>query len=134
MLRLTLISGVLLFACHAHAQMAVDFEWRLEHRCSTASPALKISGAPPGTTKFLANMVDNDFTSFVHGGGTVDAPNSPDFEIPPGALKSYKGPCPPNFSNFGHDYVWTVQAVDSMGKLLASATKTKTFSSAKVPK
>ena len=132
--RLTLISIVFLFACNAQAQMAVDFEWRLEHRCSTVSPALTISGAPSGTTKFLANMVDNDFTTFVHGGGAVEASNPTDFEIPSGALKSYKGPCPPNFFNFGHDYIWTVQAVDSAGKVLAIATKTKTFSSAKVPK
>ena len=114
--------------------MAVDFEWRLEHRCSNISPVLIVSDLPAGTTKLAVKMVDNDMTSFMHGGGIVEGPNLPNLEIQSGALKNYKGPCPPNFSNFGHDYSWTVQALDTTDKVLATATKTKTFSSAKVLK
>lgn len=79
-------------------------------------------------------MVDNDFTSFDHGGGSVDASSLVNSGIPSGALKRYRGPCPPNFSSFGHDYTWTFQAMDAAGNVLATATKTKTFLSAKVSK
>lgn len=79
-------------------------------------------------------MVDNDMPSYAHGGGVVDIASVTEFGIEPGALKDYKGPCPPNFRSFGHDYSWTLKALDSSGTVLATAVQTKTFSSAKVVK
>lgn len=114
--------------------MAVDFEWLREHQCSAKSPAIVVVGIPAGATRLAANMVDNDMPSYLHGGGSVEIASANEVKIEPGALKDYKGPCPPNFSNFGHDYSWTVKALDSSGKILATAIQTKTFSSAKVPK
>ena len=134
MFRVFLLSTIFFLGCNAHAQMAVDFEWKLEHRCSTVSPAFSISELPAGTNSLVAKMVDNDFTTFDHGGGSVEAASLFNSGIPAGALKRYRGPCPPNFSSFGHDYTWTFQAMDAAGKVLATATKTKTFSSAKVSK
>ena len=134
MFRVFLLSAILFLGCNAHAQMAVDFEWKLEHRCSTVSPAFSISEVPAGTNSLVAKMVDNDFTSFDHGGGSVDASSLVNSGIPSGALKSYRGPCPPNFSSFGHDYTWTFQAMDAAGKVLGAATTTKTFSAKTVLK
>lgn len=134
MTKIYLLFAGFLLSCNVQAQMAVDFDWKLEHRCSTVSPTLLVSGAPSGTAKFVAKMIDNDMPSYPHGGGSVEATNLPNMEIPPGSLKDYKGPCPPNFNSFGHDYSWSVQALDAAGQVLGSATNTKTFSSAKVPK
>lgn len=133
-MRLCLLISSLSFSAAANAQMIVDFEWRKEHQCSSTSPAFAITAIPGGATKLALNMVDNDMPSYLHGGGSVEIANRQEFKIEPGELKSYKGPCPPNFSSFGHDYSWTVKALDSSGNVLATAVQTKTFSSAKVPK
>jgi phosphatidylethanolamine-binding protein (PEBP) family uncharacterized protein len=114
--------------------MAVDVEWLREHECSAKSPAMAVTGIPSGATRLIANMVDNDMPSYAHGGGAVDTGNVINFNIEPGSMKDYKGPCPPNFGSFGHDYNWTVKAVDSSGRVLATAVQTKTFSASKVPK
>lgn len=134
MIKVSLVSGFLFLAFNAQAQMAVNLEWRLEHRCSRTSPPLVVTGLPTGTAKLAANMIDNDMTSFKHGGGSVDVTDQTNFEIPSGALKGYVGPCPPNFSSFGHEYSWTVQAIDASGKVLGSATTTKNFSTKTVQK
>ena len=47
-------------------------------------------------------------------------------------MKVYKGPCPPNFNSFGHDYEFTVTASDGSNNVLAKAGKKKTFSSKEV--
>ena len=134
MLKVFLLSGFIFLSLNAQAQMAIDFEWRLEHRCSKTSPVLIVTGVPTGAARLAANMIDNDMISYVHGGGSVDMPDQPNFEISSGALKNYKGPCPPNFSNFGHEYSWTVQAIDASGKVLGAATTTKNFSAKTVLK
>lgn len=121
-------------AAASQAQMSVDFEWLREHQCSTKSPAFAVAAIPVGVTKLALNMVDNDMSSYIHGGGFIEIEGVQELKIESGALKDYKGPCPPNFSSFGHDYSWTVKALDSSGKVLATADQTKTFSSAKVPK
>ena len=79
-------------------------------------------------------MVDNDFATFDHGGGSVEASSLVNSGIPSGALKSHVGPCPPNFSNFGHEYSWTIRALDASGKVLGTATTTKNFSAKTVLK
>ncbi len=134
-MRSSLVIFPLFFAATAaQAQMTADFEWLREHQCSAKSPVITVAGIPAGAIKLSASMIDNDMQTFNHGGGSVDIANASEFKIESGALKDYRGPCPPNFYSFGHDYNWTIQAHDSTGSVLATATQTKTFSSKKVPK
>jgi phosphatidylethanolamine-binding protein (PEBP) family uncharacterized protein len=133
-MRSSILIFSLLFSAAAQAQMTIDYEWLREHKCSSKSPALNIAGIPAGATKLTATLIDNDVPSYPHGGGSVAITNADTFTIETGALSNYKGPCPPNFSSFGHDYSWTIRAFDTSGKELASSVNTKTFSSSKVPK
>jgi phosphatidylethanolamine-binding protein (PEBP) family uncharacterized protein len=74
-------------------------------------------------------MVDLDYRSFDHGGGGAALTGEASVTLPEGALKNYRGPCPPNFSSFGHDYEFTVRAIGADGQTeLARGSKTKTFS------
>lgn len=117
----------------AAAQMAVSYEWKREHRCSTTSPALAVSNVPDGAKTLEVRLTDNDVPSYNHGGGSFPA-DGKDVQIPSGALKqSYTGPCPPNFSSFGHDYQFSVKALGADGAVLATALAIRTFSAAKVP-
>lgn len=113
--------------------MDVNFEFKNKHRCSNSSPSIKVSGIPAGTTELSVKMTDLDLRSFNHGGGFLQNPDGfpSDLEIPEGALKSYVGPCPPNFSSFGHDYEIAVTARTKTGEAVVAAQK-KTFSSKEV--
>lgn len=129
------LTVALITASVAQAQMTVNFEWAREHRCSKSSPSLSISGIPAGATALTVKLIDNDMSSWNHGGGKVTITNVPEFAIETGALKDgYNGPCPPNFSSFGHDYQFVVRALDASGNELAQTAQTRTFSAAKVPK
>lgn len=117
-------------AIAAHAEpMTVDWTWKAAHRCSKNSPQLMVGGIPAGARLLRVKMVDNDVPTYPHGGGEVPHDGSAAATLAEGALKGYAGPCPPNFSNFGHDYTFTVTAVGADGKDLAQATATKNFSS-----
>jgi phosphatidylethanolamine-binding protein (PEBP) family uncharacterized protein len=118
-----LVSGI------AQAQtLTVDWTWKLSHKCSTISPALKANGIPEGTKSLSVEMVDLDYTAFDHGGGIVSHDGKGSATIPEGALKNYRGPCPPNFFSFGHDYKFTVKAMSGDNNSLATGSMTKTFS------
>jgi len=113
----------------AQSGLTVDWEWKVSHKCSSTSPALVVSGIPSEAKSLQVTMVDLDFRSFDHGGGSAAHSGEPSVTIPEGALKNYRGPCPPNFSNFGHDYEFTVKAIAADGQTeLARASTTKTFS------
>lgn len=117
----------------AQTGLTVDWDWNLSDKCSHTSPALLVSGIPSETKMLNVAMVDRDFTSFNHGGGSVEHNGSTSTTVSQGALKSYDGPCPPNFYSFGHDYEITVKAIAADGKTeLARGSKTKTFSSSTV--
>ncbi len=127
----TLIAvSTLLLSSVSHSQtiFSVDWTWRSAHKCSPTSPALKVEGIPEGTKSLTVEMVDLDFRSFDHGGGFVAHDGKAATTIPEGALKNYRGPCPPNFSSFGHDYEFTVKAVGVDNATLSKASKTKAFS------
>ena len=134
-MRKVLLAAVLTSALPALAQpgLTVDWEWKRAHRCSSTSPSIEVAGIPEGTTTLSITLVDHDARHFDHGGGSVAHDGSPRASIPEGALKNYRGPCPPNFSSFGHDYEFTVRAIaaDSQAEL-ARGNKTKTFSAAVV--
>jgi phosphatidylethanolamine-binding protein (PEBP) family uncharacterized protein len=125
-LAIALIVGTPAFA---QTSLVVDWDWKLAHKCSSTSPALMVSGIPIEAKSLQVAMVDLDFTSFNHGGGSTPHNGEMSVTIPEGALKSYRGPCPPNFASFGHDYQFTVRALATDGQTeVASGSKTKTFS------
>ena len=114
----------------------VDFKWMLKHQCSKSSPELKVENIPKGTVELKINMIDHqrpNNNSF-HGGGNLknEAGFPATFTIAEGALQSYTGPCPPNFSSFGHDYEFFVVAVDKQNNEVGKGSKKKTFSAKEV--
>jgi phosphatidylethanolamine-binding protein (PEBP) family uncharacterized protein len=125
------IATVFAFTSSAFAQsgLSIDWEWKRSHQCSPTSPAFAIAGIPDGVASFEIKMVDQDASGFDHGGGTASHSGGATASIPDGALRNYKGPCPPNFSSFGHAYTFSVRAIASDGKTeLARGSKTKAFS------
>lgn len=113
----------------AQSGLAVDWEWKRAHRCDNTSPALTVSGIPEGTQSLAVQMNDLDFQNKDHGGGTVVHAGGPTANIPEGGLKpNYLGPCPNNFSSFGHSYQMTVRALAADGTELARVAKAKDFS------
>jgi phosphatidylethanolamine-binding protein (PEBP) family uncharacterized protein len=117
----------------AQSSLNVDWEWKEDHKCSATSPGLLVSGIPSGTKLLQVELVDHDARHLNHGGGSVVLDGSDSVTVPEGALKNYRGPCPPNFSSFGHDYEFTVKAIAADGQTeLARGRKTKTFSASSV--
>lgn len=117
----------------AQSNLVINWEWKRVHQCSSTSPGIEVSGIPADTKAFSVSLVDHDARGFDHGGGHVMHDGSPNALIAEGALKNYRGPCPPNFQSFGHDYEFTVQAIAADGKtVLARGSKTKTFSASSV--
>jgi len=114
--------------------LTVDYTWKRKHQCSTSSPELKVDGIPANTVELSITMIDHDMRSFNHGGGFVknEAGFPSSYVLPEGALKSYKGPCPPNFASLGHDYEFIVVAKDKSNKELTKGSKKKTFSAKEV--
>jgi phosphatidylethanolamine-binding protein (PEBP) family uncharacterized protein len=111
---LILAALVMTPVARAADSFSAAFTWEGTGKCmEPASPPFTLSHVPVGTKKLNFNMVDLDFTAFHHGGGDV-AYDGKD-AIPRGALGDYRGPCPPT----PHHYEWTVQALDSGGKVLA---------------
>ena len=112
----------------------VDFKWMLKHQCSKSSPELKVENIPKGTVEMRIQMIDLDMRTFNHGGGNLknEAEFPTTFTIAEGALQSYTGPCPPNFSSFGHDYEFFVVAVDKQNNEVGKGSKKKTFSAKEV--
>lgn len=113
----------------AQGQLSVDWEWKSAHRCSATSPTLMIAGIPSDTRTLEVTLVDHDAMHFNHGGGSAPHSGGETATLPEGALQKYQGPCPPNFSSFGHDYEFKVRAIAADGiSELARGSKTRTFS------
>lgn len=119
-------------AC-AQSGLSLDWRWKSSHQCSTTSPAITVSGIPEGTASLAVTMVDLDVSGYNHGGGSAAHAGGATATIAEGALKNYRGPCPPNFNGFGHDYEFTVRALAADGKtVLAQASNKKNFSASSV--
>lgn len=104
------------------ADMGVAFEWGPTKKCfDSKSPPIKLSNVTQGTAKLLIKMIDQNASSFDHGGGSVAFKGQS--QLPYGAFK-YKGPCPPSGTHF---YKITVKAVDASGKTLGSGSATQPF-------
>lgn len=120
-------------AALGQSDLALDWQWKRSHQCSTTSPALSVSGIPAGTASLAVTMTDLDVPSYDHGGGSVPHAGGASAMIAEGALKNYRGPCPPNFTGFGHDYQFMVRALAADGKtVLATASRKKNFSAGSV--
>jgi phosphatidylethanolamine-binding protein (PEBP) family uncharacterized protein len=102
--------------------MTLKFSWAGYTACSSRSPAFTISDVPAGTVKLAFRMIDKEVPTYPHGGGTVAYSGNSDLQA--GAF-TYKGPCPP--AGQQHSYQWTVQALDSKGQALASASAVEKF-------
>jgi phosphatidylethanolamine-binding protein (PEBP) family uncharacterized protein len=111
----TLAAIALSLSGQAHA-MSASFSWNGVAACSGASPAFTITQAPKGTTNLRLAMRDQNAPDYNHGGGTVAFSGS---GVPQGAI-SYRGPCPPGGET--HLYIWTIEALDASGKVLATTT------------
>jgi phosphatidylethanolamine-binding protein (PEBP) family uncharacterized protein len=96
--------------------MSASFSWAGIAACSGPSPAFTVTGAPAGTTNLRFVMRDQNVPDFNHGGGTVPFSGG---NVAQGAI-AYRGPCPPGGET--HLYVWTVEALDGGGRVLATAT------------
>lgn len=118
----------------AQVPMSIDWDWLESHNCSPSSPAIFVKNSPGDAVKLEVVLLDMDAPSVVHGGGVFNHAGGGDITIPAGVLDSYKGPCPRNYSSFGHDYQFTVKAVNAVGVVVAEARKTKTFSASTVKK
>lgn len=94
--------------------MKVAFEWRGSGcQLSSPSPRIVVADVPEGTAYLKVTLTDRDAPDFRHGGGVV--PYTGGGVIEAGALKDYKGPCPPSGS---HAYVLRVQALDKARALI----------------
>ena len=70
-----------------------------------------------GTESLRFMMNDDDAPNFQHGGSTI--PYNGSGRVPEGAI-DYIGPCPPTGTL--HRYVWTIEALDKSGKIVARTT------------
>lgn len=114
-------SNLLLFAAAAlllsidpASAMSAKFSWAGIPACSGTSPAFAISGVPKGTTSLSFAMMDYDKPSYNHGGSVIAYKSG---SVSRGAI-SYTGPCPP--AGATHRYIWTINAMDSSGKVVAT--------------
>ena len=105
----------------AASAFSVKAEWGSGSGCSSVAPAFSFSKVPAGTAKLAFKMVDLNLPSYPHGGGEVAFSGKTSFgqgEAFGGAFSSYRGPCPPPTET--HRYEWTVQALDSGGKVVGT--------------
>ncbi len=103
------------------------------------SPSLSWSGVPEGATELRISLRDPDapsgtFTHWLVTGIDPTSTNIGEGMVPSGGTEEtnsfgetgYGGPCPPPGDN-PHRYVFTVEALDEAGDLLASAELTTTY-------
>ena len=100
----------------------IGFEWGALKSCTSGSPntvdnpRFELTDVPEGTKFIRFKMVDLNYPSFNHGGGTIAYTGQTVIE--PGSFK-YKSPCPPTGQ---HKYQWTAtaQSKKSGGKIDAA--------------
>jgi phosphatidylethanolamine-binding protein (PEBP) family uncharacterized protein len=107
----------LLASSHAALAFSASFSWAGIKACGGKSPAFAIRDGPKDTERLQFTLHDKDAPNFHHGGGAVAY--SGGGSVPEGAI-DYIGPCPP--AGAIHRYVWTIEALDSTGKILAHTT------------
>ena len=124
---LSLLSAFLLASCAGTKEtentvnIGIAYAWQKHHECSTTSPQIELSGVPDGTAQLKVKMRDLDSPNYSHGGGTIAFTGNTTIEQ--GALKKYKGPCPPNV----HRYVISVTAYDENGVILGKGKQMQIY-------
>ena len=115
---------------YGQSRLDVAFTWNISHRCSPVSPEIRLKDIPSGTTTIRVKMTDLDQKDDDHGGGDISQsePFGGSFTIAPGALKTYKGPCPENFTTLGHEDQFNVTSLGADGKPLAVGNAKAAFS------
>ncbi|WP_080917604.1 YbhB/YbcL family Raf kinase inhibitor-like protein [Manganibacter manganicus] len=103
------------------AHLGVNFQFSPSSRCSPVNPQITLTGVPTGTAKYAVHMTDLDKPDYNHGGGTIIASGN---VIPSGALKVYKGPCPPAGP---HRYEISVKALDASGEIVGFGKSSQRF-------
>jgi phosphatidylethanolamine-binding protein (PEBP) family uncharacterized protein len=117
-----LAAALVLAEAHDASAFSASFSWSGINACGKTSPAFTIHDAPKGTESLRFAMSDKDAPSFRHGGSTV--PYDGSGRVPEGAI-DYIGPCPP--AGAVHRYVWTIEALDKSGKVIARTTTEARF-------
>jgi len=131
---ITFIFLIIHQASFAQQKVTVDYTWKLAHKCVKKSPEIMVSGIPPGATELTVKMVDLDYRAFDHGGGFLKNEESfpEQFTIIEASLKSFVGPCPPNFNQHGDNYEITVIAKDKNNQVVGKGSAVRNFSSKSV--
>ena len=119
---LGLAAVLLLASMHEASAFSARFSWSGIKACSRTSPAFTIDDAPKETESLRFIMNDKDAPNFRHGGSTI--PYNGSGRVPEGAI-DYIGPCPP--AGTTHRYVWTIEALDRSGKIIARTTASGSF-------
>jgi phosphatidylethanolamine-binding protein (PEBP) family uncharacterized protein len=108
---------LVLTSTHEASAFSARFSWSGIKACGRTSPAFTIHDVPMGTESLRFMMNDEDAPNFQHGGSTI--PYNGSGRVPEGAI-DYIGPCPPTGTL--HRYVWTIEALDKSGKIVARTT------------
>lgn len=126
------ILSLLASAASAQSRLQVEFRWLISHHCTDTSPVIRVKNIPTGTTLLSVQMLDLDSKNPLHGGGggelRDEAGFPAEYTIPSGALTSYKGPCPDNFTSLGHEYQIKVTAFDAQKQNLSQGSHQAPFS------
>ncbi len=118
---LVLVMALACLVPQAALAMSASFSWAGIAPCKRVSPAFVIEDAPPGTKRLRFMMHDQDAPHFHHGGSIVAYTGS---NVLQGAIR-YTGPCPP--PGDAHHYVWTIEALDVKGHVLARTSAAGVF-------
>lgn len=122
LLRATAAAGLAMMALPGRAKaFTANFSWAGIPACTGTSPAFVLGSVPPGTKQLRFAMRDLDVPTFHHGGSTIAYRGD---AVPRGAIR-YVGPCPPRGER--HRYRWTIEALDSAGKVLGRTAATASF-------
>ena len=100
-----------------------SFSWAGIPACAKTSPEFHLFHVPAATKQLRFAMTDLNVPSFHHGGSVVAYDGD---TIRKGAIH-YIGPCPPGGQR--HRYLWTVQALDGTGTVLATTMTIAVFPS-----
>lgn len=118
---LVLFAVPVCFAPHNVLALQASFSWQGIAACQRVSPAFSVGDVPQGTKRLRFTLHDEQAPHFHHGGGSVAYSGA---TIPQGAIH-YIGPCPPPGQT--HHYVWTIEALDAKGHMLAKTTASASF-------
>lgn len=99
-------------------KFSISYFWRRDNMCRHGiSPNIKLYNVPDGTIVFTIKVIDLDMRSSDHGGGIVKYKGKN--YIRSGALRNYRGPCPP--AGVTHEYSIVVYAINANNKLVGKA-------------